>query len=301
MLSIIIPHRNRLFLLKPLVEKLQDFEIIVADDCSHPEVQEKVARLPITGMYAGKGVAGWTGEIIKGAFEISTGDTILFLEDDWVTDDWSQLKIYAELLNQGYDAVNLCPIAKIDTPHISNRPYLVKRDTFKQLGIFDCGNISHIDRTVFANSPKSIFMVNAFKHLGDSVSTKTEHSNNLDRSLAIEVNGPRCKVVEGIEHTTSYILHLGQAKPLERKKRKILKSLIKGGTSIVKTTVLRKDRASPELQAERLAICAACDEYTVYHQVHICGQLMKSNKKTCGCILESKVKDTKQECPQKKW
>lgn len=82
--------------------------------------------------------------------------------------------------------------------------------------------------------------------------------------------------------------------------------LLGGAKSIGKTQLLRIDRVDDDTHAARLAVCDACPEVIRKKgKPHRCGPMYESWKRqggaTCGCLLNLKARDVKQECPQGKW
>lgn len=84
------------------------------------------------------------------------------------------------------------------------------------------------------------------------------------------------------------------------------KSIAAAVKSVVKTTILRKDRTTDEEYKARLLTCDKC-EYAVKKndKLYTCGPMLKSltdsNQKTCGCILTKKARDKEQDCPFSYW
>lgn len=87
---------------------------------------------------------------------------------------------------------------------------------------------------------------------------------------------------------------------------RMYKKLLKAAGSLIKTQIMKKDRTTDEQYTQRLAICVAC-EHAVHKNgsLYTCGPMFQSlidnNKKTCGCILTKKARDTKQKCPFGYW
>lgn len=64
-----------------------------------------------------------------------------------------------------------------------------------------------------------------------------------------------------------------------------------------------KDLLPPEVMAERLATCHAC-EHSQSSNGRVCGKLrdaLRPGAATCGCILSNKVRVPGQSCPLGKW
>lgn len=89
--------------------------------------------------------------------------------------------------------------------------------------------------------------------------------------------------------------------------KNLVKSAASGAASVVKTEVLRKDRASEDLYKERLNTCANCPgNHAVYKNgaLYTCGKMLDSmtgQLPTCGCVLTKKARDKSQKCPMGYW
>lgn len=94
---------------------------------------------------------------------------------------------------------------------------------------------------------------------------------------------------------------------ISAKAKNVAKNASKAIKSIVKTEVLRMDRADDELYKERLNTCANCPGgHAVFKNgtLYTCGKMLDSitgAAPTCGCVLTKKARDKKQECPMKYW
>lgn len=91
-----------------------------------------------------------------------------------------------------------------------------------------------------------------------------------------------------------------------KRRRGVIRAAAGGAASIAKTQLLRIDRVDDETHAARLAVCDACPEVMRKKgKPHRCGPMYESWKQqggsTCGCLLNLKARDVKQECPQGKW
>lgn len=89
--------------------------------------------------------------------------------------------------------------------------------------------------------------------------------------------------------------------------RAALSAIAGGGASVVKTTVLRKDRVDDAEFDRRLSVCASCPVAIMNKRgkPYRCGPMYESwvrkGGPTCGCVLKYKAWDKKQSCPQGKW
>lgn len=79
--------------------------------------------------------------------------------------------------------------------------------------------------------------------------------------------------------------------------------------SVLKTSVLRRDRVSETDYAARLAVCRKCPgghaTFKRDGRLHTCGPMLESMKGngqgTCGCVLAKKARDAKESCPFGYW
>lgn len=108
-----------------------------------------------------------------------------------------------------------------------------------------------------------------------------------------------------------------QREPLPRQKKQrrnllyAASNAAKAAQSVVQVTVSAKHRASPEHHADRLSVCRSCEhaKWKVNRHggrsLHTCGEMLKSitdpDAPTCGCVLDKKAKDKRQNCPMDKW
>ena len=89
----------------------------------------------------------------------------------------------------------------------------------------------------------------------------------------------------------------------------LARSATRGTASVVKTEVLRRDRASDGLYAQRLEVCRSCPgghaTFTGKGQLRSCGPMTASmvdaESDACGCLLKKKARDARQSCPQGHW
>lgn len=97
-----------------------------------------------------------------------------------------------------------------------------------------------------------------------------------------------------------------EGKAPKRKRGGVISAVANGAKSIIKTQLLQIDRVDDETHAARLATCDGCpDVIRKKGKPHRCGPMYESWKQqggaTCGCLLNLKARDIKQECPQGKW
>ena len=81
-----------------------------------------------------------------------------------------------------------------------------------------------------------------------------------------------------------------------------------GIKSMIKTGILRKGRTSDKEYEERLKVCNECPgNHAVFRheRIYTCGSMINSlrraGKKTCGCVLDQKARDRKEDCPFGYW
>ncbi len=88
MISILITHYNRFEALKRCIEafkklKLQDIEIVVADDCSTDEVQAHLKGLPVDTLILSKKNQGLASNLNQG-LKACKGQFILYCQEDFI-------------------------------------------------------------------------------------------------------------------------------------------------------------------------------------------------------------------------
>lgn len=99
-----------------------------------------------------------------------------------------------------------------------------------------------------------------------------------------------------------------QAAPAPAEERRVslaegMKRIGRGIKGLTKNA-LHLDQAEKDLQTARLLICDNCPESVPIDksvESRSCGKLLKSNGKTCGCILGQKTRIASERCPQEKW
>lgn len=93
-----------------------------------------------------------------------------------------------------------------------------------------------------------------------------------------------------------------------RRTGEVIRRAAHAGRSVAKTT-LGIDRASDEQFEARLAVCHRCPGgHATFKKdggLHTCGPMLKSmadaGQQTCGCILNKKARDLKEDCPFGYW
>jgi hypothetical protein len=97
--------------------------------------------------------------------------------------------------------------------------------------------------------------------------------------------------------------YYGSSGSAEKAQSKIMR-LIEGARNYIRAEWGSAQSQVPNDVAEwRLGICRLCDEVVpcIRSTRLCCGPLLKLGRRTCGCVLESKVKLPDQKCPIGKW
>jgi len=94
-------------------------------------------------------------------------------------------------------------------------------------------------------------------------------------------------------------------KPTKRDKS-LLRKALHAAKSVTQTQILQQHRVTDEEFDRRLSVCKSCDHAVMSQgEPRTCGKMIDAlrdkNLPTCGCILNLKARDKREDCPQNKW